>query len=146
MPYSSIRFTVVGVKNPVKNKSSVKKIIQYLISNEKKSAGEICYIFCSDEYLLKLNQKHLNHDTYTDIITFDYSINNLLSGDIFISIDRIAENAKKFSQSKEKELLRVILHGVLHLAGYKDKKNIEKKRMREKENYYLSYFQKAISA
>ena len=111
--------------------------IRQLIEKENKESGEISVIFCSDEYLLEMNKTHLNHDYYTDIITFNYVDNNLISGDLFISVDRVKENAGKYNVHFYKELYRVILHGVLHLVGYNDKTNDEKKLMREMENYYL---------
>jgi len=96
------------------------------------------YIFCSDTYLHKINLEYLKHDTLTDIITFDYSEKKQISGDIFISIDRIKENALKFNQSTDIELNRVLIHGVLHLLGYKDKTPKEKETMRAKEDFYLT--------
>lgn len=111
-------------------------IIELIISDHKKHIGQLDYIFCSDDYLLELNKKHLGHDYYTDIITFPYS-EDPISSDVFISIDRVKENAKTYSVSFEQELFRVILHGVLHLVGIKDKTEEESKEMREKENYYL---------
>jgi len=100
--------------------------------------GDINYIFCSDSYLLKLNQEFLSHQTYTDIITFDYSVGKTISGEIYISLDRIKENANHFNVSPQEELLRVMIHGVLHLSGYRDKKRAEKSIMRKKEEACLS--------
>ncbi len=111
--------------------------ISTLIEDEKKNEGELNLVFCSDDYLLEINKKHLNHDYYTDIITFDYSIGNKISGDLLISVDRVKENAKNFSVSFSQELNRVVIHGVLHLCGYKDKTEDEKKQMRNLENKYL---------
>jgi len=111
--------------------------IENLIQNENKTKGDLSFIFCSDDYLLDINKKYLNHDFYTDVITFDYSENNILSGDVFISIDRVKENAGTFNVPFEEELQRVMIHGVLHLAGYKDKTDKEKKQMTDKENFYL---------
>lgn len=105
---------------------------------ENYNLGDISLIFCSDEYLLDMNRTHLDHDYYTDIITFDYTDNQIVSGDLFISIDRVRENATDFSVSFEHELYRVIIHGVLHLCGYKDKSDDEEKLMRTKENNALS--------
>lgn len=99
--------------------------------------GDISVIFCSDEYLLEMNRQHLDHDYYTDIITFDYSIENVVSGDLFISIDRVKDNASSFNMRFNHELLRVIVHGVLHLLGYKDKSEEDITLMRSKENFYL---------
>jgi len=112
--------------------------IQTCIENEGCELGEINYIFCDDAYLLKLNIEFLQHDTLTDIISFDNSLGKLINGDIFISVDRVKENAKEFAVSFSDELKRVLIHGVLHYIGFKDKSEEEKKRMREKENQYLS--------
>lgn len=114
--------------------------IKKLILDEEKKVGNINYIFCDDEYLLKVNQDFLNHDYYTDIITFDYVKGKTISGDIFISLTRISENASTLSSSFEKELLRVLAHGVLHLCGYKDKSDEEEKEMRAKEDFYINLF------
>lgn len=108
-----------------------------LIDSESKITGEINYIFCSDDYLHKLNLKHLNHDTFTDVITFDYVENGIISGDIFISITRVKQNAYKYNVLFEKELSRVMAHGILHLLGYNDKSDDEKLQMRERENFAL---------
>ena len=105
---------------------------------ENYNLGDISLIFCSDEYLLDMNRTHLDHDYYTDIITFDYTDNQIVSGDLFISIDRVRDNATDFNVSFEHELCRVIIHGVLHLCGYKDKSDDEEKLMRTKENNALS--------
>ena len=110
--------------------------VEKLILDEEKKVGNINYIFCDDEYLLKVNQDFLNHDYYTDIITFDYVKGKTISGDIFISLTRISENASTLS----KELLRVLAHGVLHLCGYKDKSDEEEKEMRAKEDFYINLF------
>ena len=99
--------------------------------------GEIQFIYCSDSYLLQLNRQYLQHDTFTDIITFDYSAEKTVSGDIFISIDRVSENAKKFSHSFEDELHRVMAHGVLHLMGFKDKSKKTKLQMTTEEDKAL---------
>ncbi|MCB9360368.1 MAG: rRNA maturation RNase YbeY [Flavobacteriales bacterium] len=108
------------------------------IKNESKIAGELSFVFCDDNYLHKINLEYLNHDTYTDIITFDYTEANIIAGDIFISIDRVKENAKTFNTLFENELSRVIIHGVLHLMGYKDKTQEESSLMRAKEDFYLN--------
>lgn len=105
---------------------------------ENKSLEEVNLIFCSDEYLYDMNVQYLNHDYYTDIITFDYCEENRIIGDLFISKDRVIENASDNKVDFELELKRVIVHGVLHLCGYKDKSESEEKLMREKENYYLN--------
>lgn len=106
--------------------------------SEKKVCGPISIIFCSDDYLLEVNKEYLDHDYYTDIITFDYTINNEVSGDLFISIDRVKENSTTFDVTFQKELYRVLVHGVLHLCGYGDKSVSEEKIMRSKEDFYLS--------
>ena len=107
---------------------------------EKFRAGDINIIFCSDDYLLDLNKKFLSHDFYTDIITFDNCADKIISGDLFISIDRVRENSKTYASSFDEELHRVIVHGVLHLLGYKDKTKAQSKVMREKESFYLNLF------
>ena len=112
--------------------------IKNVISKEGFDCGEINYIFCDDDYLLKLNIEFLDHDTLTDIISFDYTMGNLISGDIYISIPRVKENADLFNTSFENELHRVIIHGVLHYCGYKDKSNDQKLIMRRKEDEYLN--------
>ncbi len=109
-----------------------------LIKKELKEAGDITVIFCSDEYLLEMNKEYLNHDYYTDIITFDYVEGNVISGDLFISVDRVKDNAVQFDSTLLKELYRVVFHGTLHLVGYKDKTEDEKVVMRSKEDFYLS--------
>jgi probable rRNA maturation factor len=116
------------------------KWISEIILSEYKVEGDINYIFCDDEYLLNLNVQYLQHDTLTDIITFDYSVGNELHGDIFISIERVEENARDFEQMFEVELRRVLAHGVLHLSGYKDKSVEEEQLMREKEDQKLAMF------
>lgn len=135
---SDIQFYFEDVQIPKINQENIKWNISGLIINELKDIGEISIICCSDEYLLKINEQYLNHNYYTDIITFDYVENSLISGDLFISIDRIKENAAKFGDSFLKEFYRVVFHGVLHLIGYKDKTDGEKAQMREKENFYLA--------
>ena len=104
-----------------------------VIESEDKTEGEINYIFCDDEYLLKMNVEFLEHDTLTDIISFDYTMGSLISGDIFISIERVKENALEFNTSFEDELRRVMVHGILHYCGYKDKTEEDSVLMRKKE-------------
>ncbi len=108
------------------------------VDEEAKKQGEVNYIFCEDDYLLKLNIKYLKHSTLTDIISFDYTMGSLISGDIFISVERVKENAKEFNVNFYDELHRVMVHGLLHFCGYKDKTKKEKELMRSKEDYYLS--------
>lgn len=124
----------------LENSDKVLNWISTVIPQESYEEGEINYIFCSDEYLLDLNIKHLNHNTLTDVISFDYSIGKLISGDVFISIDRVKENAQSFEVSFNEELHRVMIHGILHYCGYMDKTKEDKIIMREKENFYLSKF------
>lgn len=112
--------------------------IKSIIKKHSKLLGDISYIFCSDDYLLKINQEHLNHNYYTDIITFDYTKDEIISGDIFISIDRVKDNAKNFNQEFNQELARVIIHGILHLLGFKDKSKEEAQLMRKKEEEALN--------
>lgn len=111
-----------------------------LINEENKELGEVNLVLCSDDYLLEMNRAHLDHDYYTDIITFDYCSGDLVSGDLFISYDRVCENAIDFNVSSLEELCRVCAHGVLHLCGYGDKLDEEIVLMREKEGYYLRLF------
>ncbi|MFB9120191.1 rRNA maturation RNase YbeY [Bergeyella porcorum] len=119
--------------------------IEYIITHEGKKLGDINYIFCDDEYLLKINQDYLQHDYYTDIITFDYVKGKKISGDIFVSVTRVSENAPLLSKSFEEELHRVLAHGVLHLCGYKDKTEAEIKEMRSKEDFYLNAISEFIA-
>jgi len=128
------------------NYEKIKLWIKDSISEEHSSLGILNYEFLSDEELLKMNQDYLNHDSYTDIITFNSSNKNeIISGDIFISVDRVNENSELNGQAFESELLRVIIHGVLHLCGYADKLENEKLLMRQKENYYLTKYPGDVS-
>ena len=119
-------------------KEFLKGKITEMIKEEKKERGEICIIFCSDEYLIEINRKYLNHDYYTDIVTFNYVERNVISGDLFISTERVKENALKYGVDFMSELYRVIFHGILHLCGYDDSTDKEKEIIRNKENYYLN--------
>ena len=121
-----------------KTEESTKIWIEKIINSEGKKLGEINYIFCDDAYLLHINQVFLQHDYYTDIITFDNVRGKTISGEIFISLQRIKENAELLSKNYEEEKKRVIAHGILHLCGYKDKTEEEQKTMRAKEDFYLS--------
>ncbi|MGB0881412.1 MAG: rRNA maturation RNase YbeY [Vicingaceae bacterium] len=134
----SISFNSEGISFELDQPELTHKWISETILNEGKVVGEISYVFCSDEYLHKINLEHLGHDTYTDIITFNYCEDNVVSTDIFISIDRVKENAKIFGVSFQKELNRVIIHGILHLLGYDDKTDEDKVLMRSKEDFYLT--------
>lgn len=111
--------------------------ISHIIDNEGFIEKELAIVLCSDPYLLKMNNQHLNHDYFTDIITFSYNTDNQVSGDLFISVDRLKDNAVMFDVSFDEELERIIYHGVLHLCGYNDKTDKEISVMREKEKYYL---------
>lgn len=111
--------------------------INACMDREKKKVGNVNVIFCNDDYLLEINQNHLDHDYYTDIITFDYSGENQLNGDIFISIDRVADNSYDYKTTFDSELNRVIIHGFLHMCGYGDKTETEEKTMRAKEDECL---------
>jgi probable rRNA maturation factor len=124
----------------VKNRLKIKSWLRSVIAQEKKQCGDISIIHCSDEYLLRMNQTHLAHDYYTDIITFDYSNNEIVSGDLFISIERVTENALKNNVSVELENLRVMVHGILHLLGYQDKTVDKKRKMTALEDHYLSLY------
>lgn len=131
-----IDFQFVDTKNTsfVNNKSWLKKVV----SNEGKKVGDIVFVFCTDDFLLKKNIQFLNHNTLTDVITFDYCKGDVVSGDVLISIDRVKENSEIFNVKFFNEVDRVMLHGLLHLLGYKDKNKNDAKIMREKENFYLS--------
>lgn len=120
--------------------STTQNWLEKIILSEGKKLGDISYIFCDDEHLLKINQEHLKHDYYTDIITFDYVKGTTISADIFVSLPRILENTELFSKNFQTELNRVLAHGILHLCGYKDKSSEEILEMREKENFYLTLF------
>lgn len=124
----------------LENESNYEDWITRIIYSEGFEVGEINYIFCDDEYLYKINMEYLNHDTLTDIISFDYSVGNLLQGDIFISIERVADNAKDFNVTFDEELKRVLSHGVLHYCGYKDKSPKDEALMREKEEEKMKMF------
>lgn len=124
----------------LKNKTKIRSLLQIMAQEEGKNIGQLTYIFCSDEYLLRMNKQYLQHDYLTDVITFDYTVKNEISGDVFISIDRVKDNAKTYHQKFFDETLRVICHGALHLCGYKDKTDKDEKLMRKKENYYLEKY------
>jgi probable rRNA maturation factor len=111
-----------------------------VIESEDKEEGEINYIFCDDDYLYEINVQYLEHETLTDIISFDYTLGNLISGDIFISIERVKDNAQDFGVSFEEELKRVMVHGILHYCGYKDKTEADEKLMRTKEEEKMKMF------
>jgi rRNA maturation RNase YbeY len=129
-----ISFQVQDIQFTLKNKQAIRQWIGIVAANEGYSIAPINYIFCSDGHLLEMNNQFLNHNYFTDIITFDYTDGKRVSGDIFISVDRVADNAKTYKSTFEEELHRVMIHGVLHLMGYKDKSPADEKKMRQKEN------------
>lgn len=136
----AIRFSTEDIKYTIKQKRKIVRWIREIAQKHQKTVGEISIVFVSDEYLLKINNQYLNHNYFTDIITFDYSSENNIEGDIFISIDTVKLNSKEFSASFNEEILRVIIHGVLHLIGFKDKKPKEKNEMTINENLALELF------
>ncbi len=139
MTLNKINFFAQNVSQPVKKKKLIRAWLLLLLQKEVESLSsvEINLIFCDDEYLYQLNTKYLKHTTLTDIITFDYSEDNHLKADVFISTERVKENAKLFSQTFTDEISRVMAHGLLHVCGYKDKTAKTKAIMTEKENFYL---------
>jgi probable rRNA maturation factor len=124
----------------LQNEKPVGDWLSSVIVSENKKEGDINYIFCDDDYLVGINQQYLNHDTLTDIISFDYSVGNELHGDVFVSVERVRENASDFEVTFEEELLRVMVHGILHYCGYKDKSNEDEILMRQKENEKIQLF------
>lgn len=120
------------------NEQDVRAWLEFVLDQEDRELGEVSYIFCDDEYLYDINVKHLNHNTLTDIISFDYSLGKVVSGDIYISVERVDENARDRGIEFDDELHRIIVHGMLHYVGYKDKSESQRKAMRKKEDYYLS--------
>lgn len=139
-----VRYFTEDIKFEFKGKLSNNKWLRLVASSEIRKVGDINIIFCSDNYILDVNMKYLQHDYFTDIITFDYCEGNVLSGDLFISIDSVRENAEFYKTGFQDELNRVIVHGILHLIGYDDHSKEEIKVMRSKEDYYLSLRNVAI--
>jgi len=137
-----IRYFNEGLKYTLKNKRILKRWIIETIENENYICSDINIIFTTDKNILKINKEHLSHNYYTDIITFDYCENKNISGDIFISLDTVKNNSLRFNVSLLDELHRVIIHGILHLVGYKDKSEIQKAEMKQKENFYLDRLKK----
>ena len=133
----AIRFTYHSGNLSTDIEENAKKWIAEVIKRHGKSVGSISYLFSTDDFVLEANQHYLNHDTFTDIITFDYVAGNLISGDILISVDRVGENAKKFNVPYQQELLRVVIHGIHHLLGQGDKTDTEALEMRKKEEESL---------
>jgi rRNA maturation RNase YbeY len=120
------------------NEQEVRAWLEFVLDQEDRELGEVSYIFCDDDYLYDINVKHLKHNTLTDIISFDYSLGKVVSGDIYISVERVDENARDMGIEFEDELHRIMVHGMLHYIGYKDKSESQRKTMRKKEDYYLS--------
>ncbi len=137
----AIRFNNHDKQFNLKNKRKVVSWIKEIVSGYGKATGEISIIFTSDDYILEINNQFLNHNFYTDIITFDYSTENIIEGDIFISIDTVLSNSKTFNTTFNQEILRVVIHGVLHLIGFKDKTTKEKLVMRRNEDLALITFE-----
>jgi len=137
----SIRFHYSDVSFQLINESKICSWIQEVILSEEKITGDIFYHFVTEEEILEINQVHLSHDYFTDIITFDNSFVNIINGEIFISIPTVQSNAQHFNSDLLLELHRVVIHGVLHLCGYKDTSELEKNKMRLLENRYLSYLE-----
>ena len=136
----NIDFNFTDAEFTFSDLEKVKKWIVHTIETEHCFTGNITYIFCSDNYLLDVNKKYLNHDYFTDVITFDYVKNKVISGDIFISVDRTKENAEFYNVSHETELLRVMIHGVLHLIGYDDLTDEQENEIHSKEDFYLNLY------
>lgn len=134
----NIHFFAEDVTYNIRQKKLIRQWIAESITHQGFVPGEINIILCSDDYLYKMNVEYLDHDTFTDIITFDYTENREISGDLFISLDRVKENARQFSKNLTDELHRVMIHGVLHLCGFGDKTKKEKEKMTENENINLS--------
>lgn len=137
----AISFTTADVSYRITASQRVKNWLKSVIEQEDRTLGAVTVVWCSDEYLLGVNRQFLDHDYYTDIITFDYTEGDKVSGDLMISLDRIKDNSKKFNTMFHVEQLRVLVHGILHLCGYKDKTKDEEKLMREKENFYLEKYE-----
>lgn len=137
MPHTAIHFFWEDISSNLKQKIRLRNWITNTIKEENNRLGELTFIFCSDDYLLSINKDYLNHNTYTDIITFNNSEDDRITGDIFISLERVHENALRFKVSEQDELHRVMIHGTLHLLGYSDKGKDAKALMTSKENYYL---------
>ena len=142
---STIRFNYADVKPiTLKKKTIIKELVKDIFSKEGKQLKLLNYIFCSDSYLLAINRSFLNHDFYTDIISFDLSEQAAITGEVYISVDRVKDNSTVHAATFDEELVRVIFHGALHLCGYKDKKKSEITTMRQKEDYYLQLLKQKI--
>jgi len=137
-----IQYIAEDVKLPALQKQKINRWIKETAAGYDKKIGEIAYIFCSDKKILEVNNQYLKHDYYTDIITFDYSEGSVISGDIFISLDTVKSNAQDFGVDFEHEILRILIHGILHLCGQEDKTNEQRNEMTGKENLALEKFKK----
>jgi len=138
---STVSFYFLDKTFSFKNRNELKNYVGKIFANNKRQLSHLSYIFCSDEYLLNINRQFLQHDYYTDIITFDMSLNKKeITGEVYISVDRIRENAKTHHQTLKNELHRVVFHGALHLCGYKDKTEREKNILRKSEDRCLSEY------
>lgn len=137
---SEIYFDSEDIDFDYEKSSEFSDFAKDMIKENGKKCGEISFVFCSDDYLYEMNKKHLNHDYLTDVITFDYCEKKIVSGDIFISIDRIKDNAQTYEVSFENELNRIMIHGILHLLKFDDKTEKDKELMTQKEDYYLSKY------
>ena len=133
----NILFYSENVNYILPHKNKIRNLLKILATEEGKNIGQLSYIFCSDDFLLEINKQYLHADYLTDVITFDYCEKNVVAGDIFISVERVKENSMLYQQYFFDEMLRVVVHGLLHLCGYKDKQEQEQQQMREKENYYI---------
>ena len=138
----NIDFNFEDVDFALPDEQSLKDWIDYAVKNEQCFTGNLSYIFCSDEYLWNMNKQYLGHDYYTDIITFDYVEDKYVSGDMFISYDRVCDNAENFNVSRETELLRVMIHGVLHLVGYDDLTDEQEAEIHKMEDFYIDVYNK----
>jgi len=135
-----INFQVENNLTPHFNEKKLSSWIKQVANIHGYNVGDINYLFCKDDYILEVNNQYLNHNYYTDIITFDYTINNLITGDIVLSIDTVKSNSDQLHTPFEKEFLRVIIHGILHLCGFKDKTETEQAKMRELEDEALNLY------
>lgn len=137
---SGIYFHNENIQFNIKHKISIKKWITYIIKKYNHNVGFINYIFCSDEFLYNINLNYLKHNTYTDVITFNYNNNKTINSDIYISIERVKYNAQTFYVSHKSEILRVMIHGIYHLLGYEDHSEIEKEKMKSLEDYAINLY------
>jgi probable rRNA maturation factor len=137
---TTVQFFFPSKNISIRSRNDLKQFIQSIFKQEGKKLSHLTYVFCSDEYLLDINRQHLNHDFYTDIITFDLSSTSAITGEIYISTDRVRDNARQLDTLLNEELHRVIFHGALHLCGYRDKTRTEQKEMRKKEDLYLNLY------